>query len=176
MTWNACSAKVARIISVGVLSLLLAACGGGGGVATLAPSPSPTPQASAGQASPTPVPTASVSSPTPVASSGQASPTPASSAALIAEGEKLARSAGCLSCHTTNGRPLTGPTWKGLYGKTVELANGQKVKADDNYIRQSILEPQSQVVKGYNPIMPSYQGRLSDDQIKAIIAYIKSLK
>ncbi|EKN89210.1 cytochrome C [Leptospira interrogans str. 2002000624] len=76
-------------------------------------------------------------------------------------------------CHSTDGSRLVGPSYKG--GSTREFESGPGVIADENYIRKSILQPTAQVVKGYPPAMPSYQGQLSDDEINALIEYIKPL-
>lgn len=81
----------------------------------------------------------------------------------------------CLACHSTDGKTIVGPTWKGLYGSTVELEGGTTVVADDAYITQSIKDPLSQIVKGFPPSMPPFS-YLTDQQIADIIAYIKSLK
>jgi cytochrome c oxidase subunit 2 len=91
-------------------------------------------------------------------------------------GEKIYKEKGCNACHSVDGTVLVGPSFKGLVGHDVELEGGSTVTADENYIRQSILEPQSQVVKGFQPVMPSFKGILSDDDITAVIAYIKTLK
>lgn len=92
------------------------------------------------------------------------------------QGEKLYKERGCNACHSVDGTNLVGPTWKGLFGHEVVLQDDTKVTADENYIRKSILEPQAQMVKGYQPVMPSFKGILSDEDISAIIAYIKTLK
>jgi cytochrome c oxidase subunit 2 len=63
----------------------------------------------------------------------------------------------------------------GLFGHSVKLQDGSTVTADENYIRESILNPQAKVVAGYAPIMPSFQGRISDEEMLTIMAYIKSL-
>jgi cytochrome c oxidase subunit 2 len=83
----------------------------------------------------------------------------------------------CLGCHSTNGSQLVGPTWKGLFGTQVTLADGSTVTADEAYIRNSIINPNAQVVQGFPPsVMPgSYGSILSDEDINDIIAYIKSL-
>ena len=99
---------------------------------------------------------------------------------LIARGEQLSKSIGCTACHSTDGTKIVGPTWKGLYGHEVEvvLPDGTetKVVADDEYLRESILDPNAKITKGFQAnLMPIYQGQLSEDDIKAIIAYIKSL-
>lgn len=86
-------------------------------------------------------------------------------------GAKLYQSFGCITCHGTG----KAPPYVGLYGSVVHLEGGQTVVADDAYIRQSILQPSSQIVAGYKPIMPTFQGQISETQILDIIAYIKSL-
>ncbi|HEV2419258.1 MAG TPA: cytochrome c oxidase subunit II [Terriglobia bacterium] len=90
---------------------------------------------------------------------------------MAEEGAKLYESYGCVTCHGTG----KAPPYVGLYGSTVRLEGGQTVIANDAYIRQSILEPSSQIVEGYKPIMPTFQGQISEEQILEIIAYIKSL-
>jgi cytochrome c oxidase subunit 2 len=90
-------------------------------------------------------------------------------------GSLLFQQRGCVACHSLDGSRLVGPTLKGAFGREVELVDGTKVKADENYTRSAILNPGSQVVKGYEPVMPSFQGQLSDKQIDALIEYIKSL-
>lgn len=91
-------------------------------------------------------------------------------------GQRLTVSFGCMQCHSTNGNAGTGPTWKGIYGSTEPLTSGGTAKVDENYIRESILEPQAKVVQGFQPVMPTFQGKLTDKQIMAIIEYIKTLK
>lgn len=91
-------------------------------------------------------------------------------------GAKLYVSKACVTCHKIDGTPSTGPSWKDLYGHEVHLSDGSTVIADENYIRESILNPMSKIVAGYQPVMPTYQGILKDKQIDAIIAYIKSLQ
>jgi cytochrome c oxidase subunit 2 len=83
---------------------------------------------------------------------------------------------GCATCHSTDGTPRIGPTWKGIFGSSEKLADGSTVKVDENYIRESIVDPQLKLVAGYPPSMPTYQGKLSDKMITGIIEYIKSLK
>ena len=91
-------------------------------------------------------------------------------------GEKIYKEKGCNACHSIDGSTLVGPSFKGVFGHTVELADGSKVEADENYIRESILEPQAKIVKGFQPVMPSFKGILSDEEVTAVIAYIKTLK
>ena len=93
----------------------------------------------------------------------------------IARGKRLAQEKGCLGCHTTDGRDQVGPTWKKLYGKTETVVGNGIVNVDEAYLRESIVEPNSQVVEGFRPdIMPGFE--LADGEIEAIIAYIRSLQ
>jgi len=91
-------------------------------------------------------------------------------------GKQLYTQRGCNACHSIDGSSLVGPTWKGLYGHEVVMQDGTKVTADENYIREAILEPQAKMVKGFGPVMPSFKGVISDDEITDLIAYIKTLK
>jgi cytochrome c oxidase subunit 2 len=91
-------------------------------------------------------------------------------------GKLLYQKQGCSTCHTTDGSRLIGPTWKGMFGRTEHFAGGTSAAVDENYIRQSILDPQAKIVDTYPPSMPTYQGKLSDRQLSGIIEYIKSLK
>ena len=93
-------------------------------------------------------------------------------------GKTLFVTKACNSCHSVDGSPNTGPTWLDIYGKEeVVLVNGQPqtITVDENYIRESILEPQVKIVQGYPNQMNSYQGQLSEKEILALISYIKSL-
>jgi cytochrome c oxidase subunit 2 len=90
------------------------------------------------------------------------------------DGEQLFTSNGCAGCHSVDGSPKLGPTFKGLYGKQEKLADGSTVTVDDNYIRESMMVPGAKVVAGFAPVMPSFQGSLSDEKINAIIDFIKS--
>jgi cytochrome c oxidase subunit 2 len=93
----------------------------------------------------------------------------------VASGEKLVAKFACSTCHTIDGKPGTGPTWKSLGGAQVELADGTKVAADDAYLRESIAEPNAKIVKGFQPLMPSFKSQLTPKQVDALVAYIKSL-
>lgn len=95
---------------------------------------------------------------------------------LLEKGEKLYKERGCNACHSIDGSVLVGPSFKGLFGREGEFQDGSKYVADENYIRNSILIPQGQIVKGYQPVMPSYKGILSGDDVTAIIEYMKTLK
>ena len=91
-------------------------------------------------------------------------------------GAKLYKDKACFTCHSIDGSPLVGPSFKGIFGRTEKMTDGSEATADENYLRESILEPQAKVVQGYQPIMPTYQGVLKDDEIDALIAYFKTLK
>jgi cytochrome c oxidase subunit II len=91
-------------------------------------------------------------------------------------GKQLFVSRSCNTCHSLDGTRIQGPSFKGLFGRDEELADGSKVVADENYIRDSILNPQGQLVKGYPATMPVFKGLLKDKDIDALIAYIKTLK
>lgn len=83
---------------------------------------------------------------------------------------------GCATCHSLDGTRGQGPSWKGIFGATHNFADGSSAVVDENYIRQSILEPQAHVVQGYEPIMPTYKGLLRDREILGVIEFIKTLK
>ncbi|MEI6805659.1 MAG: cytochrome c oxidase subunit II [Myxococcaceae bacterium] len=91
-------------------------------------------------------------------------------------GAKLYQSKACVTCHSLDGSARIGPSYKGLYGSTTELVSGAKIKVDDNYIREHILTPTKSPVKGYPPVMPSFQGQLSEADINGLIEFIKSVK
>ena len=83
---------------------------------------------------------------------------------------------GCASCHTLTGEARNGPSFKGLYGKTEVLSSGATQVVDDNYIRESLLEPNAKIVQGFGPQMPSFAGQFNDEQIAALIEFIKAQK
>lgn len=91
-------------------------------------------------------------------------------------GKRTFAEAGCTACHSVDGSRLVGPSLQGVYGSSVALTDGSTVEADENYLRDSIMDPQSQIVAGYPPSMPTYAGRLTDQQIDGLIEYIKSVK
>ena len=90
-------------------------------------------------------------------------------------GRVLVERKGCPVCHTVDGSRLTGPSFLGLMGRSSELTDGSTAVADATYVRQSIIDPTSQVVAGYEPVMPSFQGQLRDAEVDALIAYLTSL-
>ncbi len=81
---------------------------------------------------------------------------------------------GCASCHA-GGPQQRGAKLEGVYNTDVKLVGGDVVKADDQYIRNSILNPASQVVEGFQPIMPTFKGQVTEEQLNSLVAYIKSL-
>lgn len=93
----------------------------------------------------------------------------------VAAGQDLFQNKlGCASCHQQNDQGR-GPNLAGIAGKDVQLVGGQIVKADDEYIRNSILNPQGQIVQGYQPIMPTFKGQVTEEQLMQLVTYIKSL-
>lgn len=98
----------------------------------------------------------------------------APSSPLADEGGVLFRELGCSGCHG-RGSKVRAPPLEGLYGRPVPLSDGSMVIADDKYIRDSILLPRSQVVASYEPLMPSFEGKVSEDQLLRLVLYVKSL-
>ncbi|SRR5579872_2122005 len=96
------------------------------------------------------------------------------SGSLAQNGETIFQQLGCPTCHRSDvqGR---GPNLQGVFGKPVLLEDGRTLVADENYVRESILSPSAKVVKGFKPIMPVFQGLVSEEQLTALVAYIKSL-
>ncbi len=94
--------------------------------------------------------------------------------ALSESGQQVFQQMGCGTCHRsdTQGR---GPNLAGVFGKQVTLDDGRTVMADENYIRESILNPAVKVVAGFKPIMPTYQGQVSEETLAELVSYIKSL-
>jgi len=93
-----------------------------------------------------------------------------------AAGQQLFQTLGCASCHGANGEGGRGPTLAGAFGKTVQLQGGGTVLFDEGYVRESITNPQAKLVQGFGPIMPTFQGQISEDQLVQLIAFIKSLQ
>ena len=97
-----------------------------------------------------------------------------SGASLAQNGERLFASLSCTACHNT--RPdARGPSLANVYGSKLQLANGQTVTADDAYLREAILSPSQHIPQGYAPIMPTYQGQISEEGVIALVEYIKNL-
>jgi cytochrome c oxidase subunit 2 len=91
-------------------------------------------------------------------------------------GAKLYTSKACNTCHSIDGSNMVGPTWQGAFDKTVNHTDGTSAVSDENYLRESILNPQARIITGYAPVMPAYQGLLKEREVDALITYIKSLK
>jgi len=104
----------------------------------------------------------------------------AAAAALLAQGgpeagRALVAQNGCVACHSIDGSKLTGPTWRGLFGSQVKLSDGTTVSADGAYLTESLVSPNAKVVLGFSGgTMPKFS--LTDAQVKAIVAYIETLK
>ncbi len=93
---------------------------------------------------------------------------------LSASGEKIFAELGCATCHRSDSQGR-GPNLQGVFGKPVQLEDGRIVTADENYIRESIMDPGAKIVKGFKPVMPTFQGLVSDEQLNALVAYVKSV-
>jgi cytochrome c oxidase subunit 2 len=89
-------------------------------------------------------------------------------------GAKLFQDLACSSCHKEDGSGR-GPVLKGLFGKAVQLSTGETVTVDEAYVRESIVNPRAKVAAGFQPIMPAFQGLVSEEQLLDLIAYVKSL-
>jgi cytochrome c oxidase subunit 2 len=93
---------------------------------------------------------------------------------LASQGEKLFQKYACNTCHT-NDATGRGPVLVGLMGKTVMLADGRSVVVDENYVRESILNPQAKIAAGFQPIMPTFQGQVNEEDLLKLIAYVRSV-
>ncbi len=94
---------------------------------------------------------------------------------LANNGQKLFQELGCATCHRTDTQGR-GPNLTGVYGKQVLLEDGRTVVADETYIRESILNPAAKVVSGFKPIMPTFEGQVSEEGLVSLVAYVKSLQ
>ena len=92
----------------------------------------------------------------------------------LEQGRQLMESEGCLSCHSTDGSEIAGPTLRNIVGRKVKKDDGTEIAADDAYLKEAILDPEKFIVVGYDPIMPSY-GHLSEEQVQAMIDYMHLL-
>ena len=93
---------------------------------------------------------------------------------MASQGEKLFQKFACNTCHT-NDATGRGPVLANLYGSTVMLSDNTSIKADDNYIRESILNPEAKIVRGFAPVMPTFQGQVNEDDLLKLLAYVKSI-
>ena len=98
-----------------------------------------------------------------------------STGTAVQNGERLFTDLACVTCHKTDSSGR-GPSLLGVFGSTVPLADGRNVVADENYLRESIMNSQAKVLKGYQGIMPAFQGMVSEENLMQLIAYIKTLK
>jgi len=96
--------------------------------------------------------------------------------AAAQKGKKLTETLGCLGCHSVDGSVRVGPSFQGLFGRQVDLEGGGKATADEAYLRESINQPKAKVVKGFPNVMPEFKGKISEEDLSAIIAYLKTLK
>ncbi len=101
---------------------------------------------------------------------------PAEGKSLVALGEAVAARRQCLACHTSDGRRHVGPSWRGLFDSWVTLDDGRRVLADEEYLTRSMMEPMTDRVAGYRPVMPTYQGGLPNGEVAALLEYIKALR
>src|ERR1051326_5205835 len=86
-----------------------------------------------------------------------------------AAGQTMFESLGCVSCHGANAEGGRGPATVGVYNSNVVLSNGPVVRADEGYLRESILNPQAKIVTGFGPIMPSFQGQVTEEQLLSLV-------
>jgi len=96
---------------------------------------------------------------------------------LVDRGQTIAQTNGCLGCHSPDGSQMVGPTWKNAYGNDVTLESGETVAYDEAYVQDSIRNPNDQIHEGYpaNVMQPYDESQISDEDLQALIAYIKSL-
>jgi cytochrome c oxidase subunit 2 len=98
----------------------------------------------------------------------------ATGTSLAAAGEKLFTDLACVTCHRGN-TEARGPKLEGLFGRPVSLASGERVVADEAYVRESIVNPSAKIVAGFQPVMPAYQGLVTEEGLMQLVAYIESL-
>jgi cytochrome c oxidase subunit II len=123
--------------------------------------------------------TTSTSAATTVTTPTGGSTTTAAGGSLVAQGQALSVSLKCANCHTTDASAGVGPTWKGLAGSQVKLTDSTTVTADDAYLKQSIMDPDKQIVQGFQAGVMSgviKPGAVSATDVNALVAYIDSLK
>ena len=99
----------------------------------------------------------------------------AAEGSLASAGAKLFQDLACNTCHRPDAQGR-GPMLEGLFGKTVTLQSGETVTVDEAYVRESILTPSAKITAGFQPIMPTFQGLVTEEQLLALIEYVKSLQ
>ncbi len=90
-------------------------------------------------------------------------------------GQMIYAAKGCTACHSIDGTKMVGPSFKGVFGKSETMKSGETITVDENYLRESIYNPQVKVLEGYEPVMPTYQGTVNEEELGYIIEFIKSL-
>jgi len=95
---------------------------------------------------------------------------------LVSAGRDVALRRACTSCHSLDGQPYVGPSWAGLYGSEVKMSDGRVLRADEEYLTRSMMDPQADLVAGYRPVMPSYRGILAEPEVAALVEFIQSLR
>ena len=105
--------------------------------------------------------------------SGESGGAPGATGSMAATGAALFQQKGCVTCHAQQGG--LGPVLAGIVGEPRPLQNGTEVIADDAYLRESILNPQAKLVSGFQPVMPTFQGQLNEEEILQLLQYIKGL-
>ena len=95
---------------------------------------------------------------------------------LVELGALTYNQSGCGTCHSLDGTAKVGPTFQGLFGRQEKLVGLGTMNVDENYLRESILEPQAKIVEGFPPSMPTFKGQLSDRRISGLVEYIKTIK
>jgi cytochrome c oxidase subunit 2 len=95
---------------------------------------------------------------------------------LVERGRNLATTLGCLRCHSIDGEKHIGPSWLDLYRREEKLTDGQQVVVDEAYLTESMMDPRARVVAGFDPVMPSFRGRIEGADTAALVEFIKSLR
>ena len=95
---------------------------------------------------------------------------------LVEQGKRVSAEQGCLKCHSVDGTRHIGPTWLDLYHRRERLSTGAFIDADEAYLTRSMMEPAVEIVDGYQPVMPSYEGKLTGPEVASLVEYIKSLQ
>ena len=98
----------------------------------------------------------------------------ATEGSLASSGEKLFQQLACNTCHRSDGQGR-GPVLEGVFGKEVQFQDGRRATADEAYVRESIINPRAKIVAGFQPIMPTFQGQVSEEQLLQLVAYVKSI-
>jgi cytochrome c oxidase subunit 2 len=95
---------------------------------------------------------------------------------LVDQGRRIAEEQGCFKCHSVDGTRHIGPTWLDLYGRKEKLDDGSTIVVNEAYMTESMMDPLAKVVSGFQPVMPSFQGKLAPPDVAALVEYIKSLQ